>query len=120
MSNITYKWSIVAMRTLPAVGGLNNVVRDVEWKVVATKDGIKRDVSAFVRLSAPSSDSFTNYANLTQDQVLGWVKSTLDVQAIEAELANQFTAVSRQSALPWAIPEDIEEGNISAIYEHPN
>jgi len=119
MSAITYKWSIISMQTLPVVGDLNNVVRDVQWKVVATKDGIKRDTSAFVRLSAPSSDSFTDYSNLSQEQVLEWVKSVLDVSAIEAGCANQFSA-GHERTLPWANPQDMEPASLAVFYEKGN
>lgn len=108
--SITYKWSIVSMQTLPTSGNLQNVVRDVQWKVVATKDGVKRDLSAFVRLSPPSDNTFTDYNSLTEDQVLEWVKSVLDVAAIEAAVANQFSA-GHEYRNPWDSSEDYETSN---------
>lgn len=116
---ITYKWSILSMQTLSNLDSLNNVVRDVHWKATATKDGVKRDVDAFVRLSSPSANNFTDYNNLTEAQVLEWVKSILDVQAIEAGLANQFTS-GHQRTLPWAIPEDMEPASLAVFYEKGN
>ena len=107
------------MHTLPSTGNLSNVVRDVHWKVTATKDGIKRDLDAFVRLSAPSSNNFTDYDNLTQDQVVEWVKSTLDVNAIEASLANEFSVTTNKS-LPWAIPQDMETPTLAVYYAKGN
>jgi len=104
---ISYKWSVESMDILSSSDGLKDVVRDVQWKVVATKDGVKKDMAAHVRLSAPSSNTFTDYSDLTKEQVLDWVKSVLDVQAIETSLANQFVA-GFQKKLPWAIPEDDE------------
>jgi hypothetical protein len=108
--SITYKWSIESMQALPTSGNLKNVVRDVQWKVVAIKDGAKRELSAFVRLSPPSDDAFTDYNSLTQDQVLEWVKSVLDVPAIEAAVTNQFSA-AHEYRNPWALPEDYEPTN---------
>lgn len=104
------------MQTLSNLDSLNNVVRDVHWKVTATKDGVKRDVDAFVRLSSPSANNFTDYNNLTQDQVVEWVKSVLDVQAIEAGLANQFYS-GLEKPLPWAIPEDVEAPSLGAYFD---
>ena len=117
--SISYKWSIISMQTLSNLDSLNNVVRDVHWKVTAVKDGVKRDVDAFVRLSSPSANNFTDYNNLTEAQVLEWVKSELDVQAIEAGLANQFTS-GLERALPWALPEDMEPATLAAFYEKGN
>ncbi len=49
-------------------------------------------------------DSFTPYEDLTQDQVISWVKAIVDVNAIEANLANEIALQKNPVVLngvPW-------------------
>ena len=104
--SINFKWSIVSMETFSDVNGLSSVVRDVQWKVTAVKDGIKKEVSAFVRLPPPSNPSFIDYDNLTEPQLIEWVKAHIDVQAIENSLLTQFSSGTTTKRMPWKFVED--------------
>jgi hypothetical protein len=47
---------------------------------------------------------YVPFADLTQEQVVGWVQAALDKDEIEANLAAQITAQKnpvQQSGLPW-------------------
>jgi hypothetical protein len=49
-------------------------------------------------------EDFTPYVDLTEDQVIGWVKATLDEPAIEASLAAQIEAKKNPTTatgVPW-------------------
>ena len=50
------------------------------------------------------ADSFTPFEQLTKDQVVGWVQTSLDKDAVEASLASQIEALKnpvQESGLPW-------------------
>ena len=50
------------------------------------------------------ADSFTPFEQLTKDQVVGWVQTSLDKDAVEASLASQVEALKnpvQESGLPW-------------------
>lgn len=50
------------------------------------------------------ADNFTPFEQLTKDQVVGWVQTSLDKDAVEASLASQSEALKnpvQESGLPW-------------------
>ena len=50
------------------------------------------------------ADNFTPFEQLTKDQVVGWVQTSLDKDAVEASLASQIEALKnpvQESGLPW-------------------
>lgn len=50
------------------------------------------------------ADNFTPFEQLTKDQVVGWVQTSLDKDAVEASLVSQLEALKnpvQESGLPW-------------------
>ena len=48
--------------------------------------------------------NFTPFEQLTKDQVVGWVQTSLDKETVEASLASQIEALKnpvQKSGLPW-------------------
>ena len=48
--------------------------------------------------------NFTPFEQLTKDQVVGWVQTSLDKETVEASLASQIEALKnpvQESGLPW-------------------
>ena len=112
---ITNTWSINSMQHTDADGG----VFLVYWSMVAASDGDPSYTASDggkLRLTYdPSSPDFIPYADLTEDDVLGWVYDSLiegDETADEAKLrveADRDGKVEKQiaaaattaSGLPW-------------------
>ena len=49
-------------------------------------------------------DNFTSFEQLTKDQVVGWVQTSLDKDAVEASLVSQIEAQKNpvsSSGTPW-------------------
>ena len=49
-------------------------------------------------------ENFTPFEQLTKDQVVGWVQTSLDKETVEASLASQIEALKnpvQESGLPW-------------------
>ena len=70
----TYTWTVTAMNCVPQEDGHTDVVVTAHWNVSAT-DGIYTS-SAYGTQSFTYNPetSFTPYADLTQEQVVGWVQ----------------------------------------------
>jgi hypothetical protein len=102
----TYTWSVTAMNCYPDAEGQSDVVFTVHWTCAGT-DGTYNG-SAYSTCSVPApTGSFTPYADLTQEQVLGWIwNSGVDKDATEASVAqqiqNQVNPPVVTPALPWA------------------
>ena len=87
--------------------GLQNVVCTVQYKIVCEYLG-ERLVNMFdVELPPPDSQSFVDYNNLTQSQVLGWVKESLGQQDIENRKNAMKTMIEQIVAVKEIKPQEI-------------
>jgi hypothetical protein len=102
----TYTWSVTAMNCYPDAEGQSDVVFTVHWTCAGTDGTYNGSVYSTCSVPAPTG-SFTPYADLTQDQVLGWIWSSgVDKDATESAVAqqiqNQVNPPVVTPALPWA------------------
>jgi hypothetical protein len=87
--------------------GLQNVVRTVQYKIVCEYLG-ERLVNMFdVELPPPDLQSFVSFNNLTQLQVLGWVKESLGQQDIENRKNAMKTMIEQIVAAKEIKPQEI-------------
>ena len=100
----TYTWNITNMTCLLEIDGYTDVVVQVTWKCVGTDGtyfGEQYDINSFTF----NPSNFTPYADLTQEEVLSWVWSTVDQTAIEAVVAAQISNLANPPVvalpLPW-------------------
>ena len=76
------------------------------WTCAGVQDTYNASVYSTCSVPAPSGSNFTPYAQLTQDQVLGWIwASGVDKAATEAavqqQINNQINPPVVTPALPW-------------------
>lgn len=107
--SITYAWSIAQLDCKPELGGFQNVVTTVHWRLIGTDGNHSADVYGSAALSSPK-EPFTAYANLTAQQVEGWVQAALgeeQVQEYRAAIASQIesAAPAARPSLPWVVPD---------------
>jgi hypothetical protein len=104
----TKTWSIEQMQCFPSVDGKQNVVYVVNWLLTATEKGNTVHIYNTTNLEYTLGSPYTEYASLTSEQVLGWVKDALgnkQVQAYEAEADELLAAKAAPqlvtNGLPW-------------------
>jgi hypothetical protein len=99
---ISYKWSIEKVK----VTGETNVVTHVYWRCDANDEALFAAYAGVSELTL--GDTFTEYEQLTQEQVINWCLPNIQ-NRIEAELADniqdQLNRVKSEPALPWVITE---------------
>jgi len=105
---ITYTWQVVQMNAYPEVDGETDVVFTVHWTLSGTDGTYSGSSYGSVGVTVDASAPFTPYADLTQDQVLGWVwTSGVDKDAQEANVAaqieNQVNPTVVTPPLPWSV-----------------
>jgi hypothetical protein len=103
-ANIT--WAVTSMSCYPQNDGNTDVVFDVYWTCSGEQDGFRGLSFNNTKIPLPSGP-FTPYADLTQDQVLGWVWSNgVDKDATEAavqkEINDQISPPVVNPPVPWA------------------
>ena len=102
----TITWSVTAMNAYPQDAGQTDVVFNVHWICSGTQDTYNASVYSTCSVPAPTGGNFTPYAQLTQDQVLGWIwASGVDKAATEAavqqQINNQINPPVVTPKLPW-------------------
>lgn len=106
---ITYTWSVQEVNAFPEKDGKQNVVFNVHW-IVNGLDG-EHTASAYgsTSIDVNPSGPFTAYENLTEAQVIDWVKTSMgaeEVAAIEASIVGQINEQINPKiitpVLPWA------------------
>jgi len=100
------KWTIENMKRRTETG----LVVEVAYRVVAKQSGLIADHRGKVTLAGdPSAASFVPFEQLTEAQVIQWVKDSVDVSTIEAGVQATLSAKAARVAqketltgLPWA------------------
>lgn len=87
---ISYIWAIAQLEAAVSleVGGetLENVATVAHWTVAATDGEHSASTYGSVGLAAPDPETFVPADELTREMVIGWVKESVDVAAIQLGL----------------------------------
>lgn len=110
----TFTWIIEWMECVPQEGQFTDVVINAGWRCNGAQSAgdpaVEYTTTLYGSASFPQpteGGSFTPYADLTQDQVLGWCWANgVDKEAIQAaaqaNIDNQINPPVIQPPLPWA------------------
>jgi len=108
--SIVNTWVIEQMDCYPQSKGQTDVVFTVHWRVNATNGTYNATSYGTAGVTYVAGSPYTPYADLTQDQVVGWVQDSMgpeQVASIETGLAtnidNQVNPPIISPALPWAV-----------------
>ena len=102
----TITWSVTAMDAYPQAEGQTDGVFTVHWTCAGVQDTYQASVYSTCGVTYSSGTPYTPYAQLTQDQVLGWIwASNVDKAATEAavqqQINNQINPPVVTPKLPW-------------------
>lgn len=109
---ITYNWIIEQMNSYPEKDGYQDVVFTCNWRLNANDGNYNVTCYGSVGVSINPDEPFTPYADLTQDQVVGWVKDALgaeEVAQLEAGLAGQIANLKNPPVVTLPNPWDNAE-----------
>jgi hypothetical protein len=107
---IVYNWVVSQLDCLPQDGDLKDFVVVCHWRRQAHEivDGkeYNADVYSTQSFSPDNVENFIPYEDLTFDIVCGWLESSMDVEAIDANLDTQIANLINppivSPPLPWA------------------
>ena len=101
----TYTWIINVMETAPTENGLTDVVKAVQWRLQGNNGTHTTEIYDTLQLSSADPTNFTSYSDLTHDQVVSWIETVLDVNALKAQLDNKLNELSNPPTIlkksPW-------------------
>ena len=106
MSN-RYSWIIEAIDCYPQAEGQTDVAFNVHWRCNATDETHNATIYSTCSVTYVAGTPFTPFAQLTQDQVLGWIWADgVNKDATQASLntmiANQINPPVVTPPLPWS------------------
>ena len=104
---ITYTWNISQLNCVPQAPEGADYVVTAHWSCSGTDGTYSGSVYGTCSFPVVQGESFTPYADLTQDQVLGWCWANgVDKDSAEAAVAqqieNQINPPIVSPPLPWA------------------
>jgi hypothetical protein len=119
---VTHTWSVSDQLQTRTQDGLSEVVFSVVWRLNSeeTVDGTTYSISSANQISLNTDNldpaTFTAFADLTEAQVVGWAKSTIDANAAEGDgvtcaeweaghnrnIAKQINPPTTVETAPWA------------------
>jgi len=119
---VTHTWSVNDQLQTRTQDGLSEVVFSVVWRLSSeeTVDGKTYSISSANQISLNTDNldpaTFTSFADLTEAQVVGWAKDTIDANAAEGEgvtcaeweaghdrnIAKQINPPTAVETAPWA------------------
>lgn len=98
-------FSITSLQCRTQVNDHTQVVAYVNYQVDATEDGSSAVYNGTVHLPVPT-DSFTEYSQLTEEQVITWVRSIIDEtrldNLLQRLLYKQKYGEPVETQLPWS------------------
>lgn len=104
----TYTWSVVQMDCYPEYEGNADVVFSVHWTLSGTDDTYTGSVYGSQAVTVDATVPFTPYADLTEEQVVGWVQSAMGAgqvaeyeAAVAGQINNQINPPVVAPPLPW-------------------
>jgi len=91
---ITYKWIFSAFDCRVDEDGMQDVVTTVHWRYNGTNEnGISAEIYGAQAVGTPTPDAFTPYPDLSEEQVIGWMEETMDVEAMQLNIAEQIELI---------------------------
>ena len=108
----TYNWRINALDAKIHENDLDNVIYTVHWSFIGQDDS-EEPVSASsigtLGVQYNPEDPFIEYADLTKEDVVGWLEAGLDVEAMKANLDAQIALlkvpVNKTFHAPFSVSE---------------
>ncbi len=101
---ITNTWAVVQMDAYPELDGETDVVFTVHWTLTGTDGTYTAGVYGSAGVTVDPDAPFTPYADLTQEQVIGWVQSAMGEEQVAAYEANVATQIGDQINPPVVTP----------------
>jgi len=104
---MTPVWIVEWMQTTPTSANPSEAVLQVGWRCNGQDGDYSGSVYSTCTLPAANPANFTPYADLTQDQVLGWIWANgVNQSATEAAVAQQIEMQKNPPTIqpppPWA------------------
>ena len=106
MTTLIYSWIIVQLDCATHIPEVQDYVVTTHWRYGVSNGTIYTDMYGATGFTVnPEQSNFIPYEDLTEDDVIGWLESTLDVPTMQVSLATQLENIINppiiSPPLPW-------------------
>lgn len=100
----TWTWNFADARVADE-DGLTEVVKEIQYSLTGTRgeDARPHTIGGRMTLSAPDPASFKPFANLTEADLIAFISSDVNIDALKLHIAAQLDAASQIKALPFKV-----------------
>ena len=107
----TYKWTINALDATISHDSNDNVINTIHWgySAVDNDDATKAASSIGTHSVVYDADNFTEYADITEANVIAWLEAGLDVEAMKAGLDAQIALLKAPVNITFSNPFPVSE-----------
>lgn len=125
---VEYIWNIAQIKAYPTFADKTDVVCSVVWKVVATNGEYGSQIQGSIDLPTEYLEPFTPYNELTESQVLGWVKDIMGIEQVAQYENGALADLERLIAppvvtlpLPWPLaPASPTDAQVEEMVTEPS
>ena len=102
----TYKWTINALDAKISHDSNDNVINTIHWgySAVDNDDATKVASSIGTHSVVYDADNFTEYADITEANVIAWLEAVLVVEAMKAGLDAQIALLKAPVNITFSSP----------------
>ena len=109
---ITYKWTINALNTHVSHEGKSDVVYTIHWGYSGSEGDHSANTIGTFNVDF-DKDNFTEYADLKESDVIGWLEAGMDMDPMKESIKNQIdllkTPISKTYHNPFTSVAETEE-----------
>lgn len=107
----TYNWTINALDAKISHDSNDNVINTIHWgySAVDNDDATKVASSIGTHSVVYDADNFTEYADITEANVIAWLEAGLDVEAMKASLDSQIELQKAPVDITFSNPFPVSE-----------
>ena len=108
---ITYIWDTKTVDTYPTKSGKSDVIFKVYWKLEGVDDTAEKNSSSLTgaqEIDTSDLSSFTEFADLKESDVTGWVETSLSTDEINS-YKTIIEKVIQEKATPTVVRKYVSE-----------
>ena len=119
-----FEWVISACDVILDEGTMKDVITTIHWRYNATNDGYFAGSYGASAVGQPTPANFTNYNEVTKDQMVSWLEAVLDVPAMQENLNSQIELLKNtitatlpppfnNAGVEEPLPNDVLDGQVT-------
>jgi len=113
----TYSWRINAIDCYTSKDGLEKVAYNVHWSYFLTDGEHTVSMIGVQSIGEPDAENFVAFEDLTEEAVIGWIESAMDVEQMQENLANQLADKIAPKSVTLQLVKPIVEEVIEEVVE---